>query len=124
MIEDLKKPTTLWVIRLTKKHIKSENEFILQDIEFSAESRRLTVITGPVGSGKSTLLSAKAGEIPDTSGTISCQGTLVYVPQIAWIFSGTIRENILFGVPFDEAKYTRIIKACVVIQRHPAVSRQ
>ena len=116
MIEHLNKPTTLRVMRLTKKHIKRENEFILQDIEFSAESGSLTVITGPVGSGKSTLLSAIAGEIPDTSGTIGCQGTLVYVPQIAWIFSGTIRENILFGEPFDEAKYTRIIKACALIQ--------
>ena len=115
-MEILKKSTTVRAIRLTKKQIKRESEFILQDIEFSAESGSLTVITGPVGSGKSTLLSTIAGEIPLTSGTVSCQGTLVYVPQIAWVFSGTIRENILFGEPFDEAKYNRIIKACALIQ--------
>ncbi|KAL9956480.1 hypothetical protein ACROYT_G037960 [Oculina patagonica] len=85
-------------------------------------SRCLTVITGPVGSGKSTLLSAIAGEVSDISGTITCQGTLVYVPQTAWIFTGTIRENILFGQPYDKSKYTKIIEACALtedIQQFP-----
>ena len=121
-VEDLKKPTTLRVTRLTKKQIKREDEFILHNIAFTAGSGTLTVITGPVGSGKSTLLSAIAGVIPDTGGTISCKGTLVYAPQIAWIFSGTIRENILFGEPYDESKYTRTIEACALthdIQQFP-----
>ena len=116
------KPTILGVTNLTKKQMRREGEFILQDIEFTAESGSLTVITGPVGSGKSTLLSAIAGEVPDTSGAISYNGTLVYVPQIAWVFSGTIRENILFGEPYEELKYTRIIEACALthdIQQFP-----
>ena len=44
------------------------------------------------------------------------------MPQIAWIFTGTIRENILFGQPYDEPKYTRIIEACALtedIQQFP-----
>ena len=121
-VKELKKPTVLRVTRLAKKQLKREDEFILQDIEFTAESGSLTIITGPVGSGKSTFLSAIAGEIPATSGTISRKGSVVYVPQIAWIFSGTIRENILFGEPYDEAKYTRIIEACALkedIQHFP-----
>ena len=73
-------------------------------------------ITGPVGSGKSTLLSAIAGEVSGISGTVTCQGTVVYVPQTPWIFSGTIRENILFGQPYDEQKYTRAIEACALTQ--------
>jgi len=76
----------------------------------------LTVITGPVGSGKSNLLSAIAGEVTYTSGTIDCKGTLVYAPQIAWLFAGTRRENILFGGPFNEAKYTRVIETCALTQ--------
>ena len=115
-MKDLQNSTTLRVSRLTYKQIKREDDFILQDIEFTAESGSLTVITGPVGSGKSTLLSAISGEVPDASGTISSKGTLVYVPQIAWVFSGTIRENILFGEPYDEFKYTRIIKACALTE--------
>ncbi|XP_022777795.1 multidrug resistance-associated protein 4-like, partial [Stylophora pistillata] len=91
-----------------------ENEFILQDINFVARSKSLTVITGPVGSGKSTLLSAIAGEISNTSGTILYRGNVIYLPQTAWVFSGTIKENILFGQPYAESKYERIIDVCAL----------
>ena len=37
-----------------------------------------------------------------------------YVPQLPWVFSGTIRENILFGNPYDKIKYTRTIEACAL----------
>ena len=118
----LKEPSILCVSNLTNRNIGRQNEFILQDIEFSTAPRSLTVITGPVGSGKSTLLSAIAGEISEVSGTITFQGSFVYVSQTAWIFSGTIRENILFGQPHDETKYNRVIEACALtedIQRFP-----
>ena len=121
--EDRYKPTVLSVSNLTYKlELQRENEFILDKIKFTLPSPSLTVITGPVGSGKSTLLSAIAGEVSDISGTITCQGTVVYVPQIAWVFSGTIRENILFGQPYDQPKYNKIIEACALhedIQRFP-----
>ena len=115
-VKDLQKPTALCVSSLNKKQIKREDEFILQDIEITAETGSLIVITGPVGSGKSTLLSAIAGEVSDTTGTISHVGSLVYVPQLAWVFSGTIRENILFGEPYDELKYTKVINACALTE--------
>ena len=98
---------------------KREREFVLQDIEFTTETGSLTVITGPVGSGKSSLLSAIAGEVPGTvpqHGAIKCKGVLAYVPQIPWVFSGTIRENILFGEPYDDAKYIRVIEACALTE--------
>ena len=56
------------------------------------------------------------------SGTITYQGKLIYLPQTAWVFSGTIRENILFGRPYEEHKYARIIEACALtedMQRFP-----
>ena len=112
----------LRVSSLTTKQMKREDQFILQDIEFSAAPESLTVITGPVGSGKSVLLSAIAGEVSNTSGIITCKGNLAYVPQIPWVFSGTIRENILFGGAYDEVKYTKIIEACSLkedIQQFP-----
>ena len=121
-VKNKEKHSALCVSSLTHGHIKREDEFILQDIQFSTTSQSLTVITGPVGSGKSTLLSAIAGEITDISGTITFAGTLVYAPQTAWIFSGTIKENILFGQSYDQPKYTRIIEACALmedIQRFP-----
>ena len=108
--------TALCVSHLTYKEFKRKDEFILQDIELTTTSGSLTVVTGPVGSGKSTLLSAIAGEISDTSGIITCPETFVYVPQVAWVFSGTLRENILFGQPYDEHRYSRIIKACALME--------
>ena len=121
-VKDFDRPISLCVSNVTYKQIDRDDEFILQDIEFVARSQSLTVITGPVGSGKSTLLSAIAGEISELSGTITHQGRLIYLPQTAWVFSGTIRENILFGQPYKEHEYTRIIEACALtedIQRFP-----
>ena len=122
VINPLSKPSILCVSNLTNRQIERQDEFILEDIAFSTASQSLTVITGPVGSGKSTLLSAIAGEISEVSGTITFQGSFVYLPQTPWIFSGTIRENILFGQPHDETKYTRVIEACALtddVQRFP-----
>ena len=105
------------ILRVNQQQQKNESEeSSLQFIDFTAEKGSLTVITGPVGSGKSTLLSAIAGEVPDQNGAITFKGTVVYVPQIAWIFSGTIRENILFGEQYDEDKYNRVIEACALTQ--------
>ena len=121
-LKDTDTQVLLCVSHLTYKGLKRKDEFILQDIELTTTSESLTVVTGPVGSGKSTLLSAIACEISDTSGLITYPETIVYVPQVAWVFSGTLRENILFGQPYDEHRYTRIIKACALmddIQQFP-----
>ena len=99
-----------------KQKIVTDDESLLQDIDFTMERGSLTVLTGPVGSGKSTLLSAIAGEVPDQNGAINYNGTVVYVPQIAWVFSGSIRENILFGEQYEESKYNRVIEACALTQ--------
>lgn len=39
------------------------------------------------------------------SGSVSVNGTLAYVSQQAWIFHGTVRDNILMGEPFDQTRY-------------------
>ena len=103
-------------IFLPYKSTDPQQESLLQDIDFTMEKGSLTVLTGPVGSGKSTLLSAIAGEVPDQNRAINYNGTVVYVPQIAWVFSGTIRENILFGEHYEESKYNRVIEACALTQ--------
>ena len=121
-VSELNDKPTVSVSNLRYKSVRRENKAILHDIEFTTTAGSLTVITGQVGSGKSTLLSAIAGEVSDIRGTITYYGTLVYVPQIAWVFSGTIRENILFGQPYDEDKYRFTIEACALkedIQQFP-----
>ena len=106
----------LCVSNLTCMQVSREEEYILENIDLITESKSLAVITGPVGSGKSTLLSAIAGEVPKKKGTLTRPEKLAYVPQIAWVFSGTIRENILFGLPYDEQMYKRVLRACALVK--------
>ena len=120
--DELQDQKTLRVRNLAHKQMDREDSYTLQDIEFCTPASSLTVITGPVGSGKSTLLSVIAGEVLCTHGEVSCRGTVAYVPQTAWVFSGTIRDNILFGLSCDDSKYTRVIEACALtddIQQFP-----
>ena len=117
IVAELTEPTILRVRNLTiHRQLDQKDESVLQGISFTTREGSLIAITGPVGSGKSTLLSAIAGEIADKNGAITCKGTVVYVPQIAWIFSGTIRENILFGEQYEKSKYDRVIEACALTQ--------
>ncbi|PFX21044.1 Multidrug resistance-associated protein 4 [Stylophora pistillata] len=111
---ELQDQTILRVRSLAYKQTERQDSYILQGIEFCALASSLTVITGPVGCGKTTLLSVIAGEVSCTHGQVSCQGTLVFVPQTAWVFSGTIRDNIFFGLSYEESKYTRVIEACAL----------
>ena len=92
--------------------LNGEDKAPVESIYFEAKDETLTVVTGPVGSGKSSFLSLIAGEIPVIAGNITCNGTIAYVPQIPWVFSGTLRENVLFGLPFHYDHYMRVIKAC------------
>ena len=87
---------------------------ILYDVSFDAPAKSLTVITGPVGSGKSTLLSSIAGEVILSSGTIFYSGNIAFVSQKAWVFSGTIRDNILFGKTYNESKFAKVIEVCAL----------
>ena len=90
----------------------AENKRLLDDISFVTPRNSLTIICGQVGSGKSTLLSAIAGEVILSDGAGRFPGTLAYVPQVPWVFSGTIKENILFNVPFDPQWYFTVVEAC------------
>ena len=114
--DELKGKAAVCVSNLTYKPFERDMKAILQDVELTSTAGGFTIITGPVGSGKSTLLSAIAGEVSYTTGTVTCQGSLVYVPQIAWVFSGTIRENILFGQPYNEDKYNSVLNSCALMK--------
>ena len=40
-------------------------------------------------------------------GKLGLNGTFAYVPQQAWIFHSSVRENITFGAAWDEEKYNK-----------------
>ncbi|XP_022792486.1 multidrug resistance-associated protein 4-like isoform X2 [Stylophora pistillata] len=93
-------------------HDCSNKTITLYDVTLNLRAGELLAITGPVGSGKSSVLSAILGELPLREGTISYHGKVAYVPQLSWIFSGSVRENILFGLPFDEEKFLYVVDVC------------
>jgi ATP-binding cassette subfamily C (CFTR/MRP) protein 1 len=75
----------------------------------------LVCVVGRVGTGKSSFLLGLINEIRQTYGRTVLGGTVSYVPQQAWVQSGTIRENILFGSDPSDADLNRvnmIIEAC------------
>uniref|UniRef100_A0A8C2BQI1 ATP-binding cassette, sub-family C (CFTR/MRP), member 12 n=1 Tax=Cyprinus carpio TaxID=7962 RepID=A0A8C2BQI1_CYPCA len=75
----------------------------------SETSGSLLGVCGNVGSGKTSLISSILEQMHLLSGSVSANGTLAYVSQQAWIFHGTVKDNILMGEPFDQ---TRVIHAC------------
>ncbi|XP_031250193.1 ABC transporter C family member 5 [Pistacia vera] len=121
--EDLQEDATIVLPRgMTNIAIEIENgEFCwdqcssrstLSGISMKVERGMRVAVCGMVGSGKSSLLSCILGEIPKISGEVKVCGTAAYVSQSAWIQSGNIEENILFGSPMDKVKYKKVIHAC------------
>jgi ATP-binding cassette, subfamily B, bacterial len=83
----------------------------ISDISFTLTQGSLTVITGRVGAGKTTLLRVLLGLLPRQSGTLHWNGQPIldpanflvppraaYTPQIAQLFSASLRENLLLGL--------------------------
>ncbi|XP_043687090.1 putative ABC transporter C family member 15 [Telopea speciosissima] len=72
-------------------------------------------VCGSVGSGKSSLLCSILGEIPRITGAgIKVYGSEAYVPQSAWIQTGTIRDNVLFGKEMDSSFYRNVLEGCAL----------
>jgi len=85
---------------------------ILSDINLKVEAGQLCAVIGRVGCGKSTLCSAILNEAILGEGKISVKGAVAYAGQSAWILNATVRDNILFGRPFDQKQYDAVIEAC------------
>ncbi|XP_075493641.1 ABC transporter C family member 10-like isoform X2 [Primulina tabacum] len=88
----------------------------LRNISLGLKHGDKIAVCGEVGSGKSTLLAAILGEVPITAGTVQVHGTIAYVSQSAWIQTGSIRENILFGSTFDNNKYQDTLNKCSLLK--------
>ena len=102
-------------------------ECVLEDVSFTCEPGKTTAIIGSTGSGKSTVLKLAERFHDVTSGRITVDGVdvrdvsqhalraqLGYVPQAAFLFSGTIASNVGYGV--DGADEDRIREAADVAQ--------
>ncbi len=87
----------------------------IEGVSFRLERGSFTVVTGRIGAGKTTLLQVLLGLLPKDSGEIWWNGKLVedpasffvppqsaYTPQVPRLFSDTLRDNILMGLPERE----------------------
>ncbi len=84
----------------------------ISDLDLTIPAGRTVAIVGESGSGKSTLTNILIGFLRPQSGRVLLDGVdmeeidvrvwrrrLALVPQQSLLFNGTIRENILFGLP-------------------------
>ncbi|KAE8392337.1 P-loop containing nucleoside triphosphate hydrolase protein [Aspergillus alliaceus] len=91
---------------------KMLSRFRLRDVSLTVHRGELLGVVGAVGSGKTSLLAALAGDMARVSGSLVWGATPVVCPQQPWIHNTTVRDNITFGRPFDEARYQQVVNAC------------
>ncbi|KAJ6562830.1 hypothetical protein DFH09DRAFT_1035588 [Mycena vulgaris] len=103
-----------------------DRRFELRDISVLFPEKHLSVITGPTASGKTALLMALMGEmtllpggriIMSKNSAVDEHGNthgIAYAAQSPWLQHASIRDNILFGSPMDEARYNAVIECCAL----------
>lgn len=97
------------------------------EVSFGVKRSELIVITGRIGCGKTTLLRTILGLLPKASGTLSWNNLDVadpgefmvpprtaYTPQVPLLFSGSLRDNILLGIPEDIVDLEEIVAMAVM----------
>ncbi|KAF9243741.1 P-loop containing nucleoside triphosphate hydrolase protein [Melanogaster broomeanus] len=78
----------------------------------------INLVVGPTGAGKTSMLMALLGEMhfipsgPTSWFNLPRKDGVAYAAQESWVQNETIRENILFGTSFDEARYKKVIYQC------------
>ncbi|KAJ6495413.1 multidrug resistance-associated ABC transporter [Mycena sanguinolenta] len=114
------------------------HKFVLVDLTLQFPQGKLSLICGKLGSGKTLLLLALLGEADILSGQMVCprsppnslagftdvhpskeewvvQGMCAYVPQAAWLRNASIKDNILFSLPYDEERYKLTLEVCALV---------
>lgn len=100
---------------------------VLEDISFALKEGEFTLLMGASGSGKSTLCKILEKNINDYEGSIkigeinlkdlsieTVRKNITYVSQNENLFTGTIKENILFGRDVSLEEFERICKICQI----------
>ncbi|MEK4997556.1 MULTISPECIES: ABC transporter ATP-binding protein [Paenibacillus] len=107
----------------------SDENLVLDDINFTAEPGETVAILGATGTGKSSLVSLIPRFYEVSSGSITIDGSdtrmialedlrsrIGYVMQQAILFSGTIRDNIRYGRP--DATDEEVEEAAIAAEAH------
>ncbi len=104
-----------------------DSERGIENIDLHLERGSFVVVTGRIGSGKTTLLRALLGLVEKDAGEIRWNGERVddpatfftpprsaYTPQVPRLFSETLRDNILMGLPEERVDLPRAVRAAVI----------
>ncbi|KAF8879657.1 ATP-binding cassette transporter [Gymnopilus junonius] len=114
------------------------HKFLLMDLSLNFPRGELSLICGKLGSGKSLLLLALLGEADVLTGQVLCphsppdslaslanvqvgkeewvvEGVCAYVPQATWLRNASIKDNILFNLPYDEERYLKTLEVCALV---------
>lgn len=115
--------------------VAEEDRFVLRGVNVSFPRGELSVISGKTGTGKSLMLAAILGEVDVLEGNLYVPrapslserhddkankdnwvipDAVAYVAQIPWIENASIKDNILFGLPYDEERYTKTVDVCAL----------
>ncbi|CAE7211925.1 unnamed protein product [Rhizoctonia solani] len=113
--------------------------FTISDLSLEFPDGELSLICGKLGSGKTLLLLALLGEADILAGQLIAprsppdalaklgqetnldnsnwvvRGICAYVPQTAWLQNDSIKNNIIFGLPFNAERYQQTIEACALV---------
>ncbi|KAI9273715.1 P-loop containing nucleoside triphosphate hydrolase protein [Sporodiniella umbellata] len=101
------------------------NKPSIKNLNLSFPVGKLSIVCGPTGSGKTTLLASLLGEtyrisgqailpriVPNKNSPLGgAVSGIAYVAQTAWLQNCSIRDNILFGLPYDEERYENVLYA-------------
>ncbi|ULT81994.1 hypothetical protein L3Y34_011748 [Caenorhabditis briggsae] len=86
----------------------------IQDVTIVLKSGECYGIIGSVGSGKSSLLLTMLSEAKMSKGRMEVHGSIAYCAQEPWTFTGTVRDNILFGNEYDAERYQNSLELCLL----------
>ena len=114
----------------------SGSDMVLKDLSLKFESNKFYGIVGISGSGKSTIVDLIAGFFKPQSGQVLVDGVdikdvnnstwlsqLGVISQDAFLFSGTIEENICFGIEVESRDSNRMIEAARVAYAHEFIEQ-
>ncbi|KAI8334843.1 P-loop containing nucleoside triphosphate hydrolase protein [Choanephora cucurbitarum] len=131
-----KNATVIWP---TQAAVADASIFKLKDLDVMFPANQLSIICGATGSGKTLMMLSLLNETNIVEGTVQfpyqtvplnsldgmfedstlpsdwiASNTVAYVSQVAWLQNDSIRNNILFGLPFVPSRYYAVVECCAL----------
>ncbi|XP_030745870.1 probable multidrug resistance-associated protein lethal(2)03659 [Sitophilus oryzae] len=100
-------------VKLSNVDVNIKENPILKNISVELKPG-LTIVTGPLGCGKSSLLKLFLKDYPISDGKILSEATFSYSSQDPWLFPSSIKQNIIFGEPYNEERYREVVRVCAL----------